>query len=343
MSSSGLWGKNLIWCLLGQSAAFVLGFFQMGGWLAGLNAVLIVSVLGVLEVSISVDNAVVNANLLGQMTPLWQKRFLTWGMAIAVFGMRLIFPLGVVSLAGRISPIEALRLASFDPDKYSQIMLSVHHEVGSFGGAFLLLVCLNYFFDGAKKVHWIRPLELFLLRIGRIEALEVGLVVVLVWGLSHFAEPADSASILRSGLAGVLTFLAVHALGKFLQTSKEGMRNIERASLGTFIYLEVLDASFSFDGVVGAFAITNNLFLMTIGLGIGALFVRSLTISILEKRALERFQFLENGAFYAIGMLALAMFVGTLIHVPELFTALTGAVIIGLSLYSSSLQPPPSL
>ena len=336
MSSGGLFGKNFIWTALGLAAGFAIGFYQGGGLAQGLEAALLVAILGVLEVSISVDNAVVNANLLGQMTPVWQKRFLTWGMAIAVFGMRLVFPLAVVSLAAKISPVEALRLATFEPDRYAQIMLSVHHEVASFGGAFLLLVSLKFFFDEEKENHWFKPLEIQLSKIGKIEAIEIGFVLILLWILSGLADPQEALSILTAGIAGVLTFLAVEGLGTLLKASQKGVQNLQRASIGAFIYLEVLDASFSFDGVVGAFAMTNNLFLMTIGLGIGALFVRSLTISIMEKKALERFRFLENGAFYAIGCLAFAMFAGILMHVHELFTALTGALIIGLSLYSSS-------
>jgi hypothetical protein len=105
--------------------------------------------------------------------------------------------------------------------------------------------------------------------------------------------------------------------------------------MGMFLYLEVLDASFSFDGVVGAFAITNNLFIIMIGLGIGAMFVRSLTIMLVEKGTLSEFRYLEHGAFYAIGILAIIMFANTIFHIPEVITGLIGAAFIGLSLWSS--------
>jgi hypothetical protein len=98
-----------------------------------------------------------------------------------------------------------------------------------------------------------------------------------------------------------------------------------------------LDASFSFDGVVGAFAITNNLFIIMIGLGVGAMFVRSLTIMLVDKGTLSEYRYLEHGAFYAIGILAAIMFAGTIKHIPEVVTGLLGALFIALSLFSSIL------
>jgi uncharacterized protein len=112
---------------------------------------------------------------------------------------------------------------------------------------------------------------------------------------------------------------------------------MHKISMSMFIYLEVLDASFSFDGVVGAFAITHNLFIIMIGLGVGAMYVRTLTIILVEKGTLLEFRYLENGAFYAIGILSLIMFSGTVIHIPEIFTGLIGIILIGMSLVSSIL------
>ncbi|HMN70189.1 MAG TPA: DUF475 domain-containing protein, partial [Bdellovibrionales bacterium] len=110
---------------------------------------------------------------------------------------------------------------------------------------------------------------------------------------------------------------------------------MEKASAAMFLYLEILDASFSFDGVIGAFALTNNLFIIAAGLGIGAMFVRSMTIMLVEKETLNEFAFLEHGAFYAIGALAMMMMLDIFIHIPEVVTGLIGAVIIVLSIWSS--------
>src|SRR5690606_28965997 len=100
-------------------------------------------------------------------------------------------------------------------------------------------------------------------------------------------------------------------------------------------YLEVLDASFSFDGVIGAFALTSNLFVIAIGLGVGAMYVRSMTIMLVEKGTLAQYRFLEHGAFYAILILSVIMYVQTIYHIPEVITGLGGAALIGVALWSS--------
>jgi hypothetical protein len=292
-------------------------------------------VLSLLEVSISFDNAVVNATVLREMTPLWQRRFLTWGILIAVFGMRLVFPLLIVCISAAVGPLEALKIATFEPQRYADMMMAVHHEVAAFGGAFLALVALKYFFDAGKEVHWIRFIEEPLSRWGRLDAIEVAVVLVGLWVSSRALPPVEGFAVLQAGVAGIIVFVCVEALGEFLKAPKGGGIDPHRASLGMFLYLEVLDASFSFDGVIGAFAITNHLFLIAIGLGIGALFVRSLTIMMVEKGALEAFVYLEHGAFWAVASLALIMFLGIHFHIPELITGLVGVSFIGFAIWSS--------
>ncbi len=309
---------------------------------AAFSAMFVVFVLTVLEISISFDNAIVNATVLKKMTPLWQHRFLTWGMWIAVFGMRLVFPLLIVAVVAHLNPFEALKMAAFAPQDYAAIMTSVHHEVSAFGGAFLMLVALKYFFDQNNHVHWISVIEKPLAKLGRLEAAEVGVVLILIFIFSKFVPAAEALPVVYSGIAGVISFLLVEAIGEFLKAPEtaEGAaalsaKELHRASVGMFLYLEVLDASFSFDGVIGAFAITNNLFIIAIGLGIGALFVRSLTIMMVEKGTLQAFAFLEHGAFYAVAALAAMMFLGTVVEIPEWITGTLGATFIGLSIFSS--------
>lgn len=312
-----------------------VGYFYTGTVAGAASAVLIVFVLSLLEVSISFDNAVVNATVLKDMSPLWRHRFLTWGMAIAVFGMRLVFPLLIVGIVAHLNPWEALVLAATKPDEYARIMTSVHHEVASFGGTFLLLVALKYFFDYEKDVHWIQFVEAPLAKMGKLYAIEVGVALLALTIFSRNIDPAISTPVMYSGIAGILTFLAVEGVGSFLEFSEETQKDVHRAGMGAFIYLEVLDASFSFDGVIGAFAITNNLFIIALGLGVGAMFVRSLTIMFVDEGALDAFRFLEHGAFWAVASLAVIMFIGILFPVHEVITGLLGATIIGLSVWSS--------
>ncbi|MFN7729306.1 MAG: DUF475 domain-containing protein [Bdellovibrio sp.] len=326
---------SFAWSLIGLIVAFFIGYYYKGTVQGGLEALFIAFVLSLLEVSISFDNAVVNATVLKDMTPLWQKRFLTWGMLIAVFGMRLIFPLLIVAVVAHLGPLEALTMAAMRPDEYAQIMTSVHHEVSAFGGSFLMLVALKYFFDSEKDIHWISFIEKPLAGMGKLEAIEVGLCLICLWFFSKFVPAEEAMPVMVSGISGILTFLAVEGIGVFLQLPKEGVQDVHKASFGMFLYLEVLDASFSFDGVIGAFAITNNLFIIAVGLGIGALFVRSLTIMMVEKGTLDAFRYLEHGAFWAVGALASIMFLNMVVHIPEIVTGVVGAALIGASLYSS--------
>lgn len=326
---------SFIATFLGLAICFAIGFYFGGSLSAAWSAVFLGFVLGLLEVSISFDNAVVNASVLKNMTPLWQHRFLTWGMLIAVFGMRLVFPLLIVAVMAHLGPIEALTMAALRPDEYAQIMLSVHHEVSAFGGSFLLLVALKYFFNAEKEIHWIEVIEKALSKVGKLESIEIGVCLIILWIFSGLVPTEEKLPVLLSGIAGILVYLAVEGIGTFLKLPSQNQSDIHRASLGMFIYLEVLDASFSFDGVVGAFAVSNNLFLIAVGLGIGAFFVRSLTIMMVDHDSLELFRYLENGAFWAVASLAIMMFLNTTYHIPEIITGAIGALIIGASLYSS--------
>ena len=294
---------------------------------AGFTALL----LSVLEISLSFDNAVVNATIIKKMSPIWRQRFLTWGMLIAVFGMRLLFPLIIVSMIAHIDPISAFQLSFSDPVKYAEIMTSAHLSVASFGGMFLLMVFIHFFINSEKEIHWIPFVEKPLKKISEFKGVEFVISLVVILGLSQVLNADDSKTYLVSGLWGVITFLLVHSLADWLEDMDiVGDSKVVTASsgLGLFLYLEVLDASFSFDGVIGAFALTNSLIQIMIGLSIGAFFVRSLTIYFVEKDTLEQYKFLEHGAFYALGALAALMLLDPFMHIPEWVTGLVGAAIL---------------
>ena len=303
-------------------------------------ALLIAAVLAVLEISLSFDNAIVNANKLRQMTPKWQHRFLTWGILIAVFGMRVLFPLLIVVIAAGLGPFEALELAATRPAEYAAIVEQAHLPIVGFGGAFLMLVALNYFFDQSKEVDWIKGIEGGLRQIGEIRGMEVGFVLVCMMAILHFLPAGQEHVFTIAAIWGVVTYLLVDALGHVLDRFGGVRRRgpaagAARQGFGAFLYLEVLDASFSFDGVIGAFALTQNLFLIAIGLGIGAMYVRSMTVMLVEKGTLAQFRYLEHGAFWSILVLSVIMFIQALRPIPEYVTGLLGACFIGVSLASS--------
>jgi hypothetical protein len=329
---------SMLFTIVCLALAAWYGWGQSGS-VEGMAQVLwIVIVLSILEISLSFDNAVVNATVLEEMDEIWQRRFLTWGMAIAVFGMRVLFPLAIVAIAAGLGPMDALHLSLNDPQEYERIVSSAHVGIAGFGGAFLAMVGLKFFFDADKEVHWIAWLEEQLARVSAVYAAEIALLLLGLWGVSALLSPDEALTFMISGVLGIVTFICVEAIGTVLELREEALRAqgaVIRSGLGGFLYLNVLDASFSFDGVIGAFALTNNLFIIAIGLGIGAMFVRSLTIMLVEKGTLASYRYLEHGAFYAIGALALIMMVGTLHQVPEVVTGLIGAGFIAVSLWSS--------
>ncbi len=316
-------------------ASWFLGLYDGRSLSAAFATMFIVGVLAILEVSLSFDNAVVNAKVLTTMAPLWRRRFITWGIVLAVFGMRIVFPLLVVGLMARISPWQALVLAVMRPDEYARIMTGAHVSIAAFGGSFLAMVGLKYFFNVKKSVHWVRLVEEPLTKLGKIEAVEVALVLMTLYGISRLLPEADILAFLVSGMFGLITFVAVEGISAIMGVGDDGPVLAAKSGAASFLYLEVLDASFSFDGVIGAFALTNNLFVIALGLGIGAMFVRSLTVMLVDKGTLSEYRYLEHGAFWAILALAALMLAGSVTPISEVVTGLIGAVLIGLSFLSS--------
>ncbi|RFP10788.1 MULTISPECIES: DUF475 domain-containing protein [unclassified Duganella] len=312
--------------------------YELSGWSGALSAVGIAAILAAMEVSLSFDNAVVNASVLKTWDAYWQKLFLGVGIIIAVFGMRLLFPLVIVAVAADIGIMDVWHLALNDPKTYSMHLTNHHAEVAAFGGMFLLLVFLNFLFDDEKEVHWLGNVEKKLGSLGKVSSISVMIALAVLLGSMGLVGEAQKLVVLVSGLWGILIYVGVDAVSNLLEKEEEGSNVgdlVKKGGIGGFLYLEVLDASFSFDGVIGAFAITTDVVIIMLGLAIGAMFVRSLTVYLVKKGTLDEFVFLEHGAHYAIGILAAIMLASMKFHIPELFTGLIGVAFIGASLWSS--------
>lgn len=312
------------------------------GTVAGTMQILwIIVVLSILEVSLSFDNAVVNATVLKEMDEVWQQRFLLWGIAFAVFGMRIVFPLAIVAIAAGLGPVEAVRLSLTQPEEYERIVSSAGVGIAGFGGAFLAMVGLKFFFDADKEVHWIGVVERKLAAVSAVKAVEIGLLLLVLWGISSLLSTEDALTFVIAGILGIVTFISVEAINTALEIQDEKRKlagAAVRSGLGGFLYLNVLDASFSFDGVIGAFALSNNMVVIALGLSIGAIFVRSMTIHLVKKGTLAEYAYLEHGAFWAIIALGGIMLFGAVAHVPEVITGLIGVFLIGLSFWWSVRQ-----
>jgi len=329
---------SIVFSLVCLALGIWYGWMSTGTISGVFQIVWIIVVLSVLEVSLSFDNAVVNASVLKEMDEVWQKRFLLWGIAFAVFGMRIVFPLAIVAIAAGLGPIEAINLSLTNPDEYERIVSSANVGIAGFGGAFLAMVGLKFFFNAEKDVHWIAVIERRLAALSEVKAVEIGLLLLAMWGISLLLDAEDALTFIVAGILGIVTFIGVEAISTALEASDRKRRltgAAVRSGLGGFLYLNILDASFSFDGVIGAFALSNNMVVIALGLSIGAIFVRSMTIHLVHRGTLAEYEFLEHGAFWAIIALGGIMLFGAVAHVPEVITGMIGAVLIGLSLWWS--------
>lgn len=353
----------------GWSFAITAAGLALAGVLWGWQGLAVVAILSVLEISLSFDNAVINAGILRKMNPFWQKMFLTVGILIAVFGMRLVFPVVIVAITAKLGPIEAVKVALQDHERYEALVTSAHPAIAAFGGMFLLMIFLDFIFED-RDIKWLEWLEKPLARLGKLDTLSivVSLVVLLIAATTfatavpvHGGEgTVDKAStVLLAGIAGLVTYLIVGGVSGFFEErleeaeddEEEGARSpagksgngalvglAGKAAFFMFLYLEVIDASFSFDGVIGAFAITNDIFEMALGLGIGAMYIRSLTVFLVRKGTLDDYVYLEHGAHYAIGALAVILLVTIKHEINEVITGLIGVVLIGLAFWSSVVR-----
>ena len=336
----------------------------------GSTGLAVAAILGVLEVSVSFDNAVVNATYLGKLNAFWQRMFLTVGVLIAVFGMRLLFPVVIVCLTAKITPAQAYHLAMnggsvHTPGTYANLLHAAHPAIAAFGGMFLLMLFLEFIFE-ERELTWLSWLERPLARIGKLDQVGVAVAgVVLVIAANTLAPDGKTSTVLASGIFGLVTYLVVNGLGGLFEAEEEddagevpGIHGdpeaIEqvmskrstaqliglagKAAFGVFLYLEVLDATFSFDGVIGAFAITSDPIIIAIGLGIGAMYIRSLTVYLVRKGTLSEYVYLEHGALWAIGALAVLLLITIEYEVPEVVTGLIGVGFIGAAFISSLVR-----
>ena len=320
----------------------LIGFVSAYLFLGGLSALYVVILLFLLEVTLSFDNAVVNAKVLETMEPKWQQRFITYGIPVAVFGMRFLFPIVMVSFAshmvienGGIGVWNTFQLAMYAPASYQDIFDKVHYIIYAFGGAFLLMVFLDFLFDSERDVKWIGFIEnnAFIKKIATAEHTET--VIALAIGLTLVNNVDDSIGIgvALAYFTGIILHLVLITFDELLNS------NGVRSGIVGLLYLEVLDASFSFDGVIGAFALSSNIFIIMIGLGIGAMFVRSLTLYMVEQKTLDAYRYLEHGAHYAILALAGIMFIKMFdIHINEILVGTVGIFFVGMSVVHSIIE-----
>jgi len=332
--------------LFGFSGLLTIALGILVAIFGGIEALWIYLVLVVLEITFSFDNAVVNSRILLRLNAYWQTLFLTVGIFLAVFVVRFLLPVLIVVIATGLNFFEVIGLAIHAPTIYAAELQHASPLISAFGGTFLVLIGLSYFIDHEKDVHWLRAVEKALSSLGSVRYIKllVMLVVTLVIGLT--VEPKLQSLVLWSCLAGIALHVGLEALSaKFTEDSdkkkraKKPTQLVGMAAFAMFAYLQVLDASFSFDGVIGAFAITTSVLLIMAGLGAGAVWVRSLTVYLVRTGTLAKYRYLEHGAHWAIlalGILMLAKLYA--IELPEWATGSLGLVFIVAAIVSSVVE-----
>lgn len=310
---------------------------------AGLISVFIVCVLAILEISLSFDNAVINAMKLEKMNEKWRRMFLTLGILIAVFGMRFLFPVLVVSVFAQVGLLEVVKISISDIHKYTYYLHQTHAPIVTFGGAFLMMLFLSYFFNSKKETHWLKHIEKNLQVFGNIKGAETIITLLSLFFVQNYIHNGQKLFVVLSGISGVIIYLLIDGITQWLEekeeeSTKHFSTTIKGSGFIGFLYLELIDASFSLDGVLGAFALSKDILIITIGLAIGAMFVRSLTIMLVEKKTLSKYLYLEHGAHWAIGALAIIMLISSFHEVPEVVTGLIGLAFILLALVSSLIH-----
>jgi hypothetical protein len=340
--------------IFGVSVAVTIAVLAASLWIGGPQALALVAILAVLEISLSFDNAVINATVLERLSTWWQNLFLTVGVLLAVFGMRLVFPLLIVAATAGLSPAAALDLALNQPEAYASALSAARPAIGAFGGMFLAMIFLDFIVEEHEHT-WLAPIERPLAKLGGVESLSVALAMLILLATTRFVPAADVSTVMVAGTVGIVSYLLVNGLAAFFEDRAapeepklSGIAAaahrptsgavVGRAAFFLFVYLQVLDASFSFDGVIGAFAITTNIFIVAAGLGIGAFYIRSMTVYLVRRGTLAQFIYLEHGAHYAIGALAVVLLATIAHEVPEILTGLLGIGFIGAALLSSVLH-----
>lgn len=322
------WGSSVVtlFCLL---AAFYYG---------GPTAAFFVLMLGCMEVSLSFDNAVYNAKILKQMSDFWRLMFLTVGIFIAVFLVRLLLPVEIVALAAKLSFVETASMLINDPAQYSHHLHEAHLPISAFGGIFLFMIFLDFVFNTEKEHFWLGALERKIASFGGIQGMQAFIAMAALVGISSMLGEVKSEKFLYAGSLGLVAYFGLSLLKNCFEDDESGEQvadTVKKGGILSFLWLEVVDSAFSLDGVIGAFAVSKDPVIIGLGLFIGAMFVRSMTVFLVKKGTLDELVYLESGAMCAIGVLSLIMIGSGFFAIPEVFTAFIGAILIGLSVVSS--------
>lgn len=318
--------------------ASTIAIWLATGWFAGFAAFTTVVILTLLEITFSADNAIVNSRVLSNLSRRWQQAFMTIGIIFAVFVIRFLLPIMIVMITAGLDFSRVLDLALHHPGQYADVLLRAEPFINAFGGSFLLLIALSYFIDYEKQTHWLGWMERRLGKLGKLDNVTTFIMLAASITLYISTPAVHSTVVLLAAIWAMLLYNALRLMEAFLESHYHSKTNIRRgwAGLASFLYLLVIDAAFSLDGVIGSFAITNSVVLIMAGLGAGAVWVRAITSHVTKAKTLTKYVYLEHGAHWAIGFLGIIMLLKLYdITLPEWLVGSLGLIFISAALVTS--------
>jgi hypothetical protein len=322
------------------AALATIVIWTLVGTQLGLAALLTAIVLTLLETTFSADNAVVNSKVLVTMSRAWQRAFMTAGIFIAVFVVRFALPIFIVMATANLGFGQVLDLALNHPNEYKHHLEASGPVISAFGGTFLLMISLSYFIDYQKKTHWLGLLERYLGKLGKFDNITIFFMLLASILVYFTVDPQHHATVLIASICAMALHIGLELLSAAMGGHKKHLQvkhKVGLAALASFIYLEILDASFSLDGVIGAFALTSDVIIIMAGLGAGAVWVRAMTIHLVRTNALAKYIFLEHGAHWAIAFLGSVMLLKLYhIELPEWLVGSLGLIFIAAAIWWSN-------
>ncbi len=298
-----------------------------------LSAIFTVVGLSLFEAVSSVDNAIINAEVLHTMGARARRWFLTWGMFIAVFMVRGLLPFLIIwAFNTSLSPMQVLSAAwSSDPlvmesiEKSAPILLVA-------GGVFLLFLFLHWLFLEDKKLGLPRTERFFMKQGVWFYATVSVLLAIISWYALQESSLMGFGAVVGSSL-----FFITHGFKQNAEEQEKKLLGSAQSDLSKLFFLEIIDTTFSIDGVLGAFAFTLSVPLILLGNGLGALLVRELTIRNIEN--IKKYVYLKNGAMYSIPVLGVIMIMHSFgFHIPEYLSPLATFLIIGFFFWKSKME-----
>lgn len=289
--------------------------------------------LSVFEIITSLDNAIINAEVLGGMSKKAKKFFLTWGIFTSVFLVRGLLPFLILFATAPQLGVWGTITAAFSNDPaVGETIKESSHILLIAGGMFLIFLFFHWLFLEPKNFGL--KGERFFQSQG---AWFYAIISLLLTTVVFLAFQHHNPLLQFGAVIGSTAFFIIHGFRTYAEEQEKKLLGGGMSDFAKIAYLEVLDASFSIDGIVGAFAFTFAIPLILIGNGLGAIVLRQLTISNIDR--IKRYKYLKNGAMYSILILGVVMLLHSFgIEIPEWISPVSTFSIVGYFFWKSRID-----